>query len=534
MNTPISTILLVGFLSLNASFSFGQKKISKKEQQQIWNTCEVYSQEHNKVISDYESPTDSLAKVSSKHLYDLILARRDFFEKMEFNMVVDELEIVELDLSDSVGCVISGEPNYKINVEKVDNRWVVIGFDNKTIDEESISQFNDAIQKDLDQLVVKDSIKELLKDFVEGWSEIRQSGKSDLLKSLTTSEFHDYIHYDCEYDRLRGFKPRKVSVKEVERVTISADTARCRVVINRLGGSVFTLLKQDGKWKVAGADRRVCSAQDVEDTKSKIEHYKELDKFNDRIGQTKGEFERFFKTGKSEVLSAMSTEKFMENLDVYRNLFGTVNKDYVGMRGLDESAWIESEFVLYGDTAYYKHYGDSIRWVKKDEKWLLDELFCSIESNNKFDKAYRTFDEFRSMMFVTYSVYNTFEDDDIESVVFPVAPPASEQEERKPVFRHRIDRYPQKEIEYVHGNDQLQKDLQKLTKKYKSKTSFEGVIYVEFHLENTGSAKAFKALNEAGTEQATFAEEIVSQLDGWKPFDSKYPIFTNVVVAIEF
>lgn len=531
MNTPTSTILLLGFLSLSASFSFGQKKISKKEQEQIWNVCEVYLQEHNKVISDYESPTDSLAKVSSKHLYDLILARRDFFQKMEFNIVVDEFEIVELDLSDSVGCVILGDPNYKINVDNVDNRLGVIGFNNKVIDEESISQFNDVIQKDLDQLVVKDSIKELLKDFVEGWSEIRQSGKSDLLKSLTTSEFHDYIHYDCEYDRLRGFKPGKVSVKEIERVTISADTARCRVVINRLGGSVFTLLKQDEKWKVAGADRRICSTQDVEDTKSKIEHYRELDKFNDRISQTKGEFERFFKTGKSEVLSAMSTEKFIENLDIYRNLFGTLNKDYLGIRGIGESAWTESEFVLYGDTAYYKLYGDSIRWIKKDGKWLLDELFCSIESNNKFDKVYRTFDEFRSMMFVTYSVYNTFEDDDIESVVSPLA---SQEAKRKSVFRHRIDRYPQKEIEYVYGNDQLQKDLQKLTKKYKSKTSFEGVIYVEFHLENTGSTKAFKALNHGGTEQATFAEEIVSQLDGWKPFDSKYPIFTNVVVAIEF
>jgi hypothetical protein len=410
MQQIIKRLFLLFFVISSTNLVLGQKRISKKDQKEMNRVCEVYLRQHDSILINFDAPTDSILQVISPQLSAIILARREYFKKMEFeNLHFSENEVTRLELNDSIGCIINIDPDgeFKLNVNKVVDSWIIVGFDNHVTNQEEIDSHAEFIEEVLELEIVKDSIKEILKVFVKGWSELRQTKKSDLLKSNTTSEFHDFLLKTVEYEELKGYGNGKVTLKDLERVDILQDTAWCRVGIKGKGGTRVGLLLQDDVWLVAGADHRICTHQDVIDVENKIASYHELEKFNDRIGAFNEHLEAFLKTGDRTLLKENASDNLINQLDIYRRLAGTMDTNYLGVRGLGEASWLESSFVIYGDIAYYKTFSDSIRWIKKDDKWLLDEMFMSINQDNKHYKAQQTFYTFMNMFFVTYSFANT-------------------------------------------------------------------------------------------------------------------------------
>jgi hypothetical protein len=90
------------------------------------------------------------------------------------------------------------------------------------------------------------------------------------------------------------------------------------------------------------------------------------------------------------------------------------------------------------------------------------------------------------------------------------------------------------QIVYEAGNDKLFEDLENLTQQVSNKTSFKGIIYVEFDADNMGKAQNIHALDQIGTNEAGLAEKIIGQLDNWLPNDNEHSSITNMVVALQF
>lgn len=518
--------LLIGSNSLHS-----QTRINKKDQKEIREACIIFLSQSSVVLVDMDAPVDSLRNVSSELVFNRLLLIRDFIDQMAYeNLVFDQGEVIRLELTDSIGCIFDTDPQMKLNIRKSSDRWVVFGYDNLEVNQETIDKTKAWIARDLENEKVKDSIKEILKEFVDGWSEMRQYQKSDLLKSLSTNEFHDYIFRNVQYENLQGYGDNPVTIKEIGRVEIHEDTAWCRVGIKGMGGARFVLLLQNKEWKVAGQNVEVYTSEDVSRMEERITSYNELAKFEKYIDDFNVEMEAFFKTGNRLPLEKMATDNMIDQLEIYRRLTGTIDTSFLEIRGLYGSSFPSSDYAIYGDSAYYDHYSDSLRWVKVNDKWMFDEFFVSQDIDNKYDKAQQTFRKFNKLISLSYNWYNTLDENRPPP---PVAISSKEPNYTKLKHYHRLnDRH--KEIVYETGNDQLCKDLHSLTKEASSKTSFKGIIYVEFDVDNLGKAHDFRALDNIDSEEAKLAEEIVSKLGDWLPNDRKQSSLTNMVVAIEF
>ena len=526
----VQVAFFIGAVLFGSSFLIAQEKIKKKDEAKIQETCEIFIRHSDSVIANIDVPLDSLRNVTSELALHRLLLIRDFIHQMDYdNISFYPKEVVRLELTDSIGCILNTDPEMKLNVRKEAGGWEVFGYDNQEVDKEAIEKTKAWIAKDLAQEDVKDSIQDILQQFVDGWSEMRQFEKSDLLKSLSTSVFHDYISTNVRYEHLQGYGDRPVEVKEIERVQIHEDTAWCRVGIKGMGGARFVLLLQNNEWKVAGLNDEVYTSEDVTKIEDRITEYLEIAKFVEYTDEFNDELEAFFKTGNSSPLKVRATDQLIDQLEIYRRLSGTIDTAFLNIRGIRVSSLPSNDFTIYGDTAYYDYYYDSVRWIKLNDKWLVDEFFASLDINNNYDKAQQTFREFNDLIDLSYNWFNTLDENEPPP---PIAVSSTEPDYTKVKQYHRLNDY-HAEIIYETGNDQLCEDLRSLTKKASSKTSFKGVIYVEFKVDNLGNAQNIRALDH-DSEAAKIAEEIVGQLGNWIPNDRKQSSLTNMVVAIQF
>jgi hypothetical protein len=327
---------------------------------------------------------------------------------MEYeNIRFPKVNIIRIETSDSIGCIIDSDPSIKLNVKRKEAGWIVTGYDNHEIDQGDILRFDSIYKEESKVLAVKDSIEEIIRNFVEGVSQMRQSQDTDLLKANCTEACYKYLLKRAEYDRIRGNKPRRSTLKKMERAQVFEDSADCRINIKGMGWGRINLLFKEGTWLVAGENGDFWTDQDAKDIEEDITTYKELIKFNDRIELFNERFKTFFETGDSSPLHEIATEKLIEQLEIYRRLAGTVDTSYLQIYGMSPSYSPESYYAIYGDSAYYNEIYDSIRWIKQNGQWVFDELFCNIHIEDKFDKAHQTFYDFRKLMTISYSIYNT-------------------------------------------------------------------------------------------------------------------------------
>lgn len=531
MKLSIQLIFLC-IIFFSSNLALGQKKIKKKDQEEIQRVCDVYLRQHNIILSDYSAPSDSLLDVVSTPVSTMILARRAYFEKMEYeDLFFPEYKIIELELEDSIGCVVNNadeDISFKINVKEVNDSWMIVGYDNHEIDQADIDEHNEFIVKELKTLVVKDSIKEILKEFVSAWSELSQTKKSEVLKSVTTTEFYDYLVTKMHYEDLQDYPSRKMIVKDLGRVDIHMDTARCRLAIKGNGGATMILLRQNNTWRIAGENDRLFTREDVKNIEDDIAHFHEFEKFNAQISLFNDQLEKFLKTGNRALLEEAASAHFIDQLEIYRRLFGTIDTNYLSLYGVGRvhSHW---NLKIKEDTAYCISFPDSIGWVKKNNKWFLDDLFAQVTEANHFKKAHQTFRAFTDEIHLSYSVYNTLDENSAPPIVSVPKP----TDYSRVHFHHRLDDY-HKEIVYQAGNEQLFADIKNEIAKVSSETAFKGVIYVEFYVDHLGKIQKIHALNQIGSNEAQLAQDIVGNLGDWFPNDNKQSSLTNMVLPIQF
>jgi hypothetical protein len=524
-------VFIACFFALNSLQA--QSRIGKKEQHQIQKTCEAFQRQNELLITNFEASVDSMKMVCTEHVFNHKMILREFYERMQYDLVFDEEKIIELELKDSVGCIVQvREQTFKINLKKESDRWKVSGFDNHEIDQADLDSIRIEIDRRYKEEDVKDSIKEIAKDFVQGWSEIRESGESDLLRSHSTKEVYDFFLKRVEYDHLHGYGHKPLEVEEVGRVHIHGDTADCRVRIRRMGSAYLTFLLIENQWKIAGTDDKVFTSVEVEKMKSRIANFLELAEFEKYIDDLNSKLEPFFKTGNSSQLKEIATDNFINQLEIHRRLFGTIDTSFLGVRGLYGSTFPSSDYAIYGDSAYYDYFYDSLRFIKVNDKWMFDELYVSKEIANKYLKAQETFEEFNQLIHLSYSYYNSL-DEDTPPPPAPAARVTNEEEYARVKNYHRLSKYHDK-ITYESGYEQLQKDIDSLVKKYAAEISFTGTIFVEFDVDNFGIAHNIQALDFVGSKQASLAIKITEELSNWLPNNNRQASLTNMVIPIQF
>jgi len=534
MNPRVRILLLIAIVLSSTHSLFAQKKLSIKDKKEIQSSCEVYLRQQNVVFGNFNSSLDSIKSVVSRPMFDIILTQREHMRAMGYeNVHFPESRFNSLILDDSIACLVVDEDGeeLKINVKKIEDKWLVSGFDNHEANQKDIDNLKESIAEVTDVEVVKDSIKLILNDFIDGWSQYTEGEDSSLLISNATDECYNFIRVKKQYDQLNGNPTRRYRITKTEQVWISQDTARCGISLAGLGHTYAVLLLKNNIWRVAGLDDRVFNEEDVKQVEEDIKTYKELNLFNDRISDLNEHIEAFFKTGNRSEIKEYSTDRFIDQMEIYRRFIGTMDTSYFGMRGIQGSSWPEYEFVIYGNEAYYKTYGDSVRLVIEEGDWKFDEIFSGVNVGTQFEKVSQTFDDFADMFFVTYSIYNTYDDAPLDSDMPIRVIISSSDSPKDTVYANRADRY-YPDRKYERGHEGLYRDIKYVTAKYKN--SYKGVIYVEFDLDQDGQVSNIHALDRIGSEEAGCAEKVVARITDWLPSEKDGPSITNYVVAVEF
>jgi len=518
-------VLLV--CSMSSFWVNAQTELSKTDQKELREACEIYVRQREQVLTDYNSPVDSLANVTSEIVMTVILLQRDYFKEADIEgLVFPETTVSELITTDSIGCILTNEfiDGLKVNLEKIEDKWCVVGYDNKVSDEEDIEGVKKWIRTQWEKEEWKDTIKLLVADFVQKWSLVRKGENPKILDSVTTKSFNTFLARKVVYDSLQhGYARNELSIKEIERVRINDDTSVVRVHIKGMGKTSVMLLRQDSIWRVAGVDRRVFSDEDVEKINGRIEQFKVLDSFNLRLHAFDQVIEPFFESGDRSLLKDIATDRFIDQLELFRGLAGKISPEYLRIYGLGKSSFPENDFSIRGDMAYYDLWKDSIRFARREGVWLFDELFAGTDVGADIVKAHEHFDAFCDRINLSYSFYNAHDNMDMPVVSVP-----TREEEIDTVYYDRYEK--NAALKYQGGTEALYKALRSIEV---NDSNFSGRIYIQFVVDHLGIIHRVEALNHAGTSAAKLAERAVESLDGWLPYNGGKPCFKQMVVAID-
>ena len=109
-------LLILSWLAIFTSeYAHAQIRITKQDKVAIQQTCEVFLRQQVTVESDYHASTDSLKSVSSELITTMILTHREFYNQIDLEgFTYPSNEVLNLELSDSIGCVVNVEYPYKL------------------------------------------------------------------------------------------------------------------------------------------------------------------------------------------------------------------------------------------------------------------------------------------------------------------------------------------------------------------------------------------------------------------------------------
>ena len=210
MRTILHVILFFVFVLIGHP-SLAQKKVSKKDKAEIKRICEVYNRQKDIVLSDFDTSNDSLLNVTSNPFYSALMIQRERLNLSIYPVISFPFDqLVNISFGDSIGCNFKGRLPYKLNVEKTNKKWLVIGFNNQVVGQDDVDLLKERLIEDKKEKATAIVIEKVLNNFASGWAEL-EFGESSLLKSITTQDCYDYLKADLKYNKLRSDDSREYS-----------------------------------------------------------------------------------------------------------------------------------------------------------------------------------------------------------------------------------------------------------------------------------------------------------------------------------
>jgi|GEM_PF-3209351 len=502
--------LFLLFLVLT-SHLFGQVKLKKQEEEKILATCNSYLLEDRLWFADLSYPDSTLRKVCDDTLFLLIEIAREEVFLMEYNLISRNDTTYELVNNDSVlACKVRLEERaYFLNIERYEENWKVVSHNNQEITQATLESARNHLDSIREVAMERTRIKETTTEFIGFWNELNYADSSENLKRITTEYMYRHLILSRQLDQLEGWgKKRDLELKEITDIEIvSSDSATCRAVIVRNGGTRFNLKKLNGNWVIVGENGGTKTIEDVKKLEDRIANYKTGLEIQNSITEFNTALELYFQKNDSLLLTPLASEAVMDYLHYFKLKYQGINPEFIQVGGCRIGQYDVNKIKVEQEKAIYCSNNFCVNFELEHEKWKIVSFNGLINEPNTGKQVELEFFDFAQFfrIFYAYYIFNESDDNVVEAIEFI---PSDEDYDRK--IYSMLETVDSPAL-YPSGMDSLINLL--------SGTDQSGTFYyVSFVIEIDGSMAAIEFLTPDLSEKRR--KEILDRLnkmETWEP-----------------
>lgn len=404
--------------------SFGQVKLKKQEEEKILAACNTYLVEDRLWFAESSYPDSSFRKVCGDSLFLLLEMSREEIFLMEYNLISRNDTTYELINNDTIlACKVNvNEHAYFLNVKQFDENWKVVSYNNQVITPADIEMTRSHLDSIRQVALERTLIRETTTDFIAFWNELNYADSSENLRGVTTELMYRHLILSRQLDRLEGWgNKRDLELKEITDLEIvSSDSATCRVVILRNGGTRFNLKKIDGNWIISGENGGTKTLEDVQKLEQRIADYKKGLEIQNSISEFNSALELYFKKNDSTLLTTLASETVMEYLHYFKQKCQAINPQFIQVGGCRIAQYDVKKIEIEQEKATYCWNNFCVNFGFINEKWKVTGFNGGSEEQpigRKVEVEFFDFAQFFRIFYATY-IFEESGDDVVESIEF--------------------------------------------------------------------------------------------------------------------
>lgn len=521
------------FFSFLVLFSFiqntkAQDKLSSETKKDVLKICNTYLVEEQKLIDNKDYTSEALTEVTEPKLLEYFKLESQYIHLMGYDIVFNERIAQEIIITDAgFSCAVKhvDREDFILDLEKISNKWLIVGYGGERIGEEDFEHINHLIDSAKVVANTRETIKKVTKQFVEGINELRKYGTSNLLKKVTEPKQYESLVLSTKLDSLEGHRKRDFELKEIHYVQINSDTtADCRIIIKGNGGSRLNLEKQNENWIVVGENGGRITEAKIQEQKNRIRDFNEIAIIEKKIDEFSDALNIFLIDDNTKPIQKVTTNELFEYLQLFKLKAGMFNPNELAINGIKTYSHSSSNFKFSGDTAIVENYGLSLHLVKVQKNWKIAGFDGKIGKELTWFQLEKQFQPLKFTFGISYpkpfdlstieividddSNYNFTEDEEIDSTV------------KSPL----TDNYTPPQ--FPEGKTALLKNIDL------NKT--QTVVYVSFIVERNGNLTNLTVVSpNIPNELKKEAIEIVRQMPNWVPaVEYKKVVRSNLVLPV--
>ncbi len=404
--------------------SFGQVKLKKQEEEKVLAACNSYLLENRHWFAESSYPDSSFRKVCGDSLFLILEISREEVFLMEYNLSTRKDSTYELLNNDTIfACKVRvSEHAYFLNVERFEENWKVVSYNNQIItpvDIEMARSHLDSMRLIATELT---RVKETTTNFVTFWNELNYADSSENLRRVTTELMYRHLILSRQLDRLEGWgNKRDLELKEITDLEIvNSDSATCRVVILRNGGTRFNLKKINGNWMISGENGGTTTIEDVHKLEERIADYKKGLEIQNSISEFNSALELYFKKNDSTLLTTLASEAVMEYLHYFKQKCQAINPQFIQVGGCRIAQYDVKKIEIEQEKATYCWNNFCVNFEFINEKWKITGFNGGAEEQligRKVEVEFFDFAQFFRIFYATY-LFEESGDNFVEAIEF--------------------------------------------------------------------------------------------------------------------
>jgi len=525
-------IILISFLSAQVN---AQKKLHFKKKK-IYNICKTYLDEAEKFYTtdyDFNNLNDLCTQPIKSYYKKNAELQLTYGYKAKKEPLAYNLNVQKNNTDYTCVYTIKGKDSVLLNLSKIENHWLISGFNNKITTQSKI----DSINKRIDFLIKnrKDNIlfKTIIDSLTTAYHKHFNSNDTHL-KNMCTPLGYEQLVLNKKLKEFDLSTLIKLTISDftktlkLSEVTLLNDSSvKCEVFNNdTYSSSKLYFNKINGQWKFSG-ENVIPTTKSIELKKEKINQLKKVNYYSELLNKSfRPIIETFFRKENDDLLKQTTSEDVFNLLIVLREKFGDYNTSFIHIEEFkqEQSLFFNNRYYIDKDSSF--HFSRLVFDIKPDssisltgfygkESMISNEVFIADNYNSILKQLQLDYRDIEIEVYEAVEEYVTVKEYETAEEYETVG----EYYEIIQSIKDDINIYNITDI-WVHppefnGKGESLYNFIETHKKIKSKRN--KYIFVEFVIEKDGSINSIKVLNKINKKLTQDALNIIKQMPNWTP-----------------